>query len=193
MWLSLFIFLFPSPHTFPTLSPCYAFCFSLLSLPDCGYPATHKQCVSASLQPIYYLLPFSWSFSQSGSTNSAPQVKFLVWASPHPVLSLFILIATVGTVELYITASWNLKQRLNVYQITLWQIAKFKFILLDFFHKLFSTKIEYQTFFLRNINIWRINSSKMIKEHIGCYGLAATCPDEIGQILRIFILVHLNI
>lgn len=33
----------------------------------------------------------------------------------------------------------------------------------------------------------------MIKEHIGCYGLAATCPDEIGQILRLFILVHLNI
>lgn len=30
----------------------------------------------------------------------------------------------------------------------------------------------------------------MIKEHIGCYGLAATCPDERGQVLRIFSFVH---
>lgn len=33
----------------------------------------------------------------------------------------------------------------------------------------------------------------MIKENIGWYGLAATCPGGIGQVLRILILAHLNV
>ena len=107
-----------SPHSFPTLSLSYVFCFSLLFLPVLGSCCPQVKCLFLLASHLFTVFCYSPGLlidpSQPTSTNSDPQAKFL--SLGFSLLSAksdfpYCQVSLVGTVELYITVPWKLETK----------------------------------------------------------------------------------